>query len=441
VILVADRILTPPVHHRRARQTADAIAERLRDPAAVAAIVPPAVRGRASTWGHASLAAGYAGIAMLFSNRAYRTGSADRATAHRYLAGAAHYLRGERCPSSFGIFYEACGLGLSLALAQQATGGYANALSSLDTEAARGAERYCELVDRSAVGSMARYDVIDGLSGIARYLLLRGRYPALLERVLRSLVGMLAPVEHRGTQVPGIWATNPPSRDRRRHPDLQHSGHLNLGMAHGIAGPLALLAVALAEGAVVDGQRDAIGALVELLDRFRMEDEYGVFWPSVVSLDDWRRGRCDTHRQRVSWCYGAPGISRALQLAGRATGNSEWERTAEASVAAVLALPLDRWHVDHWSVCHGWSGALHLLGYFSGGPLGAQVDEVIDAIACRLLDRLEHDGLPEFVIGHEDFPPGTEPAGFLEGAAGLALALDTYAHGPALPWDIALVLQ
>ncbi|MYT38650.1 hypothetical protein GTY66_21710 [Streptomyces sp. SID8356] len=437
-----DEALRPVRRHRdRALSVADAVADRLRDPAALPSVVPFETPGRAASWEQASLAAGYAGIAMLFSNRAHLSDGADRVAAHRYLAGAAHYLRGGRCTRSFGIFNEVCGLGLSLVLAQQATGGYGKALRSLDAEVASGTERYCDLVGGEPVGPMGRYDVVDGLSGIARYLLLRNEHPEVLERVLRTLVRLVAPVAHQGATVPGLWATNPPNRNERKHPHLQRSGHLNLGLAHGVTGPLALLSIATAHGVVVEGQHEAIRSLVALMDRFQLEDEYGIYWPNFISLDEWKAGRCTPRRARVSWCYGAPGVSRALQLAGRAMGNSAWLRTADASVEAVLALPRDRWSVDHWSLCHGWSGAMHVLGYFADGPLGERVERTVDEMADQLLGGLERTGLPEFWLGEEKFPPGTEPAGFLEGAAGLALVLDSYAHGPALPWDMALLLR
>ncbi|MGW1807070.1 lanthionine synthetase LanC family protein [Streptomyces sp. NPDC002078] len=46
-------------------------------------------------------------------------------------------------------------------------------------------------------------------------------------------------------------------------------GHGNFGLAHGIAGPLALLAMALRHGHAVPGQTQAIIRICDWLDRWR----------------------------------------------------------------------------------------------------------------------------------------------------------------------------
>lgn len=48
-----------------------------------------------------------------------------------------------------------------------------------------------------------------------------------------------------------------------------------------------------------------------------------------------------TSRQRLSWCYGTPGVAQAQQLAGLALGDLERQRLAEsAMVTGLCDLPL-----------------------------------------------------------------------------------------------------
>ncbi|MFE6024496.1 lanthionine synthetase C family protein [Streptomyces niveus] len=427
----------------RAKKVADGIADVLRSPDDVGTARRANDPKGPASWKDCSVGSGYAGISMLYSGRISEEGDAAKIAGHRYLARASAFLEGGRGVGTLGIFYEVCGLGYSLALAQQATGGgYTRALNALDSEVCAGARHFCDLVEAAPLGPMARYDLIDGLTGIGRYLLMRGCGPDILARVLSAIVDMTALVPHEGRLVPGFWSTTPPSRNPDAHRDLQEFGHLNLGLAHGIAGPLALLAICELRGVSVTGQEAAIRSLMGTFEKFRKEDDYGTFWPNTISLEQWDRGSSPASRSRASWCYGAPGVSRAVALAAASAGNAEWLRTAERSVESILRVPLDDWGVSHWSLCHGWAGAMQALRYFTDGPHGDRVVEVIDALADRALSEIEAEGLPALEMGQEGLAPGVSPAGFLEGAAGLALALDDYAGRQSdFPWDAALMLR
>ncbi|MFJ2779508.1 MULTISPECIES: lanthionine synthetase C family protein [unclassified Kitasatospora] len=429
----------PPTYREQALALAEELAGQLRDPASL----PQADHGTGpdERWKVSSLASGHAGIALLFSERSLRD-PAERLTAHRYASLAAASLETQPAPHH-GLLYEVAGLGFALHLASQAGGGYGRALAALDARAGAAASALSRLVDTVPLGPMARYDVLDGLAGLGRYLLLRGLGgSADMEQLLTSLVGMTGPADHHGQRVPRYWSVTPPNWHPATDPALVDHGHLNLGLAHGIAGPLALLAIAHRHGAVVDGQREAVESLVALLDRFQDTDEYGPFWPPTVSLSAFGNAEPGRARGRTAWCYGAPGISRALQIAGQAMGRADWLEQAHASIAPLTRLPLESFGTEHWSLCHGWSGVLHLLGYFTDGPHAAPVRGLRDTIAGRIIEEFEADGPPRLQLGYDGLADGSHPAGFLEGTAGLALALNHYARPEeSLPWDIALLLN
>ncbi|MFI1015847.1 lanthionine synthetase C family protein [Streptomyces sp. NPDC020965] len=430
-------------HRDRAAKLSDALAERLRDPGLLTLAHP--ADDTSVRWKTTSLATGYAGISLLFSERSL-TEPSERLAAHRYLGLAARALKVQPHPYH-GLFYEIAGLGFGLHMARQAGGGYGNALERLDTLARESVRGLCHVMDASPVGPMDRFDVLDGLAGIGRYLLLRGLgETAEMELLLSRLAAMVEPVGHVGRQVPRFWSSTPPNWLPSTSDSLRASGHLNLGLAHGIAGPLALLSIAHLQGATVSGHQEAIESLVDLLTRFERKDQYGPYWPAAVSLETYTGGAWELEpgedRGRVSWCYGTPGVSRALQLAGRALRREDWLRRADASVAAVTRMPLGDFGIHHWSVCHGWVGAMIMLEHFTEGPDGHRVRDLIDTIAGQVIDGFDERGLPPLQIGSEGFSDGHEPAGFLEGAAGLALALNSYSRpGQGLPWNIALVVN
>jgi hypothetical protein len=124
-------------------------------------------------------------------------------------------------------------------------------------------------------------------------------------------------------------------------------------------------------------------------------------------------------------CYGTPGISRAQQLAGIAIGDPARRRLAEQALAACLTDPAQVDSISDASLCHGWAGLLHTVRACAG-------DTTIDFtghLACltdRLVERV-HDDL-------------SAPDGFLEGAAGAALALHAGAGPTAGGWDACLLI-
>ncbi|WP_427166106.1 lanthionine synthetase C family protein [Streptomyces sp. C1-1] len=389
----------------------------------------------------ASLASGFPGLSIVYAARLHQGNKKDRATAHWYLKQAAENLK-LRDRQVMGLHYDACGLGFALSMAQTAGGGYTGALAQLDAEATRSAEALCRHVDSIALGSMARFDVLNGLAGVARYLLMRDPQGQALERVLTCLCEMLMPADHFNCKVPRFWSTTPPNWQPKTRTHASEGGHLNLGLAHGIAGPLAVLSIASLHQVTVPGQDLAITGIVELLERFQGIDEYGVFWPNTITLEEFDSPSMRRSRSRVSWCYGAPGVSRALQLAGQAHGRDDWLHTAHSSVSALCALPMGKWMVDHWSMCHGWAGIMHILRYFTDGRDGDQVGRMIDTIAEKIFDIFAEGLPPRFEVGMMDISPGNHPAGILEGIAGLGLALQSYAEREdSIPWDIAFLMQ
>ena len=61
-------------------------------------------------------------------------------------------------------------------------------------------------------------------------------------------------------------------------------------MAHGIAGPLALMSAAMRRGVIVHGHGDAIAAICAWFDQWQAGQSRQTWWPEVISLDDLRAG-------------------------------------------------------------------------------------------------------------------------------------------------------
>ncbi|MEV0265485.1 lanthionine synthetase LanC family protein [Streptomyces sp. NPDC050617] len=175
----------------------------------------------------------------------------------------------------------------------------------------------------------------------------------------------------------------------------------------------------------------------------------GTGWPNIVSLDAELAAasgdRPDLARVRAGWCYGTAGVARSLQLAALALAEPEWNRQAVAAVAAACDPPGGDRGYDDATLCHGLAGLTTVAALMAREPGGEQLSGHLDELTTALIRAAG----PE----HPFLWPATAPVGpatvhrpgFLDGAAGVALALH-FALNPsapvgALPWDTALLLR
>ncbi|SBW22519.1 hypothetical protein FDG2_2763 [Candidatus Protofrankia californiensis] len=415
-----------------ARALATAIADRLASPSDARDL------GLARGWWPQSLAHGAAGVALLHIERA-RAGLAPWQRAHDWLTTAAHgqISAGEGSH----LHYGAPALAFALHGAADQPGRYVRALDILDPHIAattrRRIERAHTRMGRGDLPALAEFDAIRGLTGIGAYLLRRDRHADLIRAVLSYLVWLTEPVTDGGEVLPGWWTgLGPAGRPSVDFP----GGHANSGVAHGIAGPLTLLATAMRRNVTVAGQADAIGRICAWLDQWRQNGDAGPWWPYWVTRAQLRDGRPSLPGpSRPSWCYGTAGLARAQQLAGLAIGDTARQHMAESALASALTDPGQLAATTDLSLCHGYAGLLHITGR-------AATDAITPALAgClpRLLDAIVPNSAYTDQLAASLLPSPTDDFGLLEGAAGIALALHTAGTGtpPASGWDSCLLIS
>jgi hypothetical protein len=199
-------------------------------------------------------------------------------------------------------------------------------------------------------------------------------------------------------------------------------------MSHGIAAPLALLAIALRHGIVVDGHAGAIRRICAWLDTWQQIHPAGPWWPGFINLDQARTGQVDpTARQRPSWCYGSAGLARAQQLAALAIDDTDRQHAAEAAMLRCLRDPEQLDRLTDSGLCHGTAGLLQSALRMAHEARTPNLAAELPALVDRLLAELHK------------VSAGIE---FLDGLAGIALALHTVGAGIVLDgaWDACLLL-
>ncbi|MEV7970544.1 lanthionine synthetase C family protein, partial [Sphaerisporangium sp. NPDC088356] len=254
-------------------------------------------------WRAQSLATGAAGIALLHIERAHASAGSWR-TAHSWVTAAAGTEIS--AANDTGLHFGAPAISFILhAAGADGAARYGEALTAIDTYVTALTHRRVDLaqarIDRGDAPAFAEYDLLHGLTGIGAHLLQHAPGSDALGRILSYLVGLTKPLRIDGETLPGWWVFHDPYV---RQSDDFPGGHANLGIAHGITGPLALLAQALRRGITADGHLDAISTICAWLDGWRQEAESGPWWPQWITRDELRTGRPDQQGPlRPSWCY------------------------------------------------------------------------------------------------------------------------------------------
>ncbi len=294
--------------------------------------------------------------------------------------------------------------------------------------------------DSSSGGSLdsSRYDIVEGAAGVLIHLLKCPRTPHVAKAVHTTLE-YLVTMAGNGTAGPAAIITLSDDADSRVAADAELSpARWDMGLAHGIPGILVALSKAAIAGVEHPGLGQAIEDVAKWLISQRINKNGREIWPyhTSVNSDDFRSVRC----ARMAWCYGYPGVSRALWMAGVANHDETLKNEGVNWLLEACQHPFDSWGTDSASFCHGTSGVLHILLRFCS-------DTGHEVFAKRALETLEYI-TSQYVardIGSLVSEPqgGSDerPTGLLEGFAGILLVLLSARHSIEPNWDEAFGLS
>lgn len=370
-----------------------------------------------------SLLGGAAGIALLHLERA-RCGHGPWETARAWLSAA---TRDELSTGrNATLFYGVAALGfLTRSVADDARQ-CPPALAELDAKTIELTWSRLTLaherINRGERPVLAEFDLFRGLTGLGTYHLRHHPDRDITHGVLRYLVRLTAPLVGSPAHLPSWWTDVSPNGEVTiEFPD----GHGNIGMSHGIAAPLALLSLALLRGVVVDNHREAITRICSWLDTWQQP---GPWWPGVITGTNVDTGHVAASQQQAPrWCYGTVGLARAQRLAGLALHDSGRVRIAEAAMLGILRSPAQLDRVTDLGLCHGLAGIAQTAWRMAADAHTDDLAATLPSLCQRLLDQLS--------------PLPNNPE-FLDGAAGIALALHTLGTDapPLSGWDSCLLL-
>jgi class I lanthipeptide synthase len=470
-----------------ARAEPDLLAPGLRQRAAeVGLAVCERLRGQELPQLGPGLASGWSGLAVLFEHAdRCRPGEGWAEAARDALGRAARTAAADprRLPPGLaagwaGVAFASAYLGRD----GQRYQGWRRELAPHLKRAARAA--VATVRDRRGGWPFADFDHIAGLAGMVSGL---GRADA--GEALGLVTGALAEGTLRETGRPP-WHTAPDQVPERAFGSRYPGGMVNLGMAHGLAGVVAALAVAAGsevaggeagdvarvagaasgEVAVVAGEVAAVAggevaavaggevAAVAVADRagagpgdvgralgvaagalagaIRSDDGL-VTLPHVLPLGS---GTRRDPAGRTAWCYGPPGAARALGMAGAVLDSPGYARLAAELLVGSLAQPARVAQLETPSFCHGVAGVLQIAARMATETGEPRLAVLVPELCEWLLDRFE----PDSRFGFQALGPRGDRAdvpGLLDGAAGVGLVLLSVANPTEPRWDRAFLLS
>lgn len=292
------------------------------------------------------------------------------------------------------------------------------------------------------------YDTIIGLSGIGRIVLSFYDRPGMRE-VWHHIVTwfqLYCRQKSLGSEIVPGWHISTQNQFLAQEEKKYPNGNFNLGLSHGISGPIALMSISILKGVSSEELRNEVNELTHWLVKWKVEGEEGIYWPGRVSYEEWKQGRLYAENKlfpRDSWCYGAPGIARSIWLAGQALQNEEWSLIALQAYMDMEERIEDNGGMISATLCHGLAGWLHLIQRMYSETGEPKLGLMRDRLVKKVLDFYD----PSSAFGYYDKNLIDEnmldidEAGLLNGASGVAIVLASLLSNESPEWDQILLIR
>lgn len=421
--------LAEPELARRVSNTVEEIARALETPSV--SWWPPYVNGTDILPIQASLSGGYAGIALFFGYLALaREPTRNLQTTIAYLERAQSLA--ESVPMETSLFSGWVGVAW---VRDHLSSLFSSSLfeptdSSLAEACLDGLER--------ARGPL-EFDIVGGLSGLGIWALEVPEDPwrRRLAEVIVDRLDKLA--VSAGTGRSWLIGRELMTRNNRRKIG---NGYFDTGAAHGTAGVIAFLTAAATAGILPERCRALVEDSVSALLGQRYSERAVSLFPTIYVPGEGPADPC-----RLGWCYGEASIALALHRAGQRFRRGSWIAQANEIGRFAASRRGETTGVFDAGLCHG-AGGLYVL--FS--RLYQATGDTCYLVAARhwlkqvLALRRQGEGVAGFRASYDwvNFDGSftkqwNDQPGFLNGAAGVGLAL-LAAMSPVEPgWDRVLV--
>ncbi|NEW08669.1 lanthionine synthetase C family protein [Paenibacillus sp. SYP-B3998] len=402
--------------------------------------------GKYYPWQAASLSSGYPGICVYYSLMDHYFPDEDWASVgHDFLSRSINVIKSNG-DLNISLWSGLAGIGFAAYSLSKNGTCYQGLLKQINDLILNKAEKLLDVTLNNVQNGSVYvhdYDVISGWAGIGRYLLLFKDIPKVKETLLYIIDYFISLSQHRisgENKVPNWYV---PSQNLSLDEKLRFKdGYFNLGLAHGIPGPLAFLSQACIDGFEVKGLKEAIQHFAEWILEWELKDESGgIYLPLILELGEVVSQKVENKAHKEAWCYGTPGLMRAIWLAGKALKNEEWKAKAIESYKSTLLRPQERWDIYSPTFCHGYAGLLHLTSSIYQDSNDDFFKKPILNLTRDIVKMYDENSPFLFHDIHKNSKGNDilNMPGLLDGSVGIGLVLATLIKPNLIPWDICLL--
>lgn len=254
--------------------------------------------------------------------------------------------------------------GICLAICECSNNGeyYGKFKESLDAFLKDLIEVKLELIHSSEETLMFNYDTIQGLSGILNYMLMndlnKKYFLEQIKEILHYFVKLSNKYNYEGIDIPH-WRISAENLFLQEERELFPEGAINLGLSHGIAGPLIVMSKAFNSNIKVPGLREAVLSISELLTA-NLDTKHNN-WPSMIDIRKLSNKNQVFDDSRDAWCYGRPGVAYSLLKASQALKNSQLLYIACETMKSAIDSEIG---LISPTFCHGYIGVSYIYKKF-----------------------------------------------------------------------------
>lgn len=332
---------------------------------------------------------------------------------HKYVMKLAPYLQNHQYNNS--LFGGLSGIAFSMDIASQNGRNYQNILNNIDDAIVNEIENKLDQILQEPLNPL-NYDTISGLAGIGRYLLNRIDVSGTNVRTLKRILTYFKEIQYSQNS----WVVPQESQFLESDKNYFTQGNINLGLAHGLLGPMSLFALCMIKGITIENHQHILKDMYKFIMDKKFCSNYR--WLQRYDLISERN---HFNFIRNGWCYGNTGVMTTMFLIGQALQDEEIIQMSKKVMLQVINDKEE--NLISPTICHGLSSQILMLTIMN---LHFELDEVSDYITeltNKLISHYKEDHLVNFIDINEnkqgEFKSGK--VGLLEGEIGVYLSLIT----------------
>ncbi|WP_272953910.1 lanthionine synthetase C family protein [Gracilibacillus saliphilus] len=387
-----------------------------------------------------TLSHGYPSLCILFSNLGV-TDKEDSWIEHsnRYVQQIVNLIS-KRGIYGASLFSGTAGIAFSIRIASM--GHYYSKLQkSLDTFLCNQVDEILTNLSRKTSYEMFDYDVIEGLAGIANYFFMVENDPTsekYLKKILTYFVSLSGYKELFGSRVPN-WHIQNEFLFSDSEKETYKDGVLNVGLSHGIPGPLIILSKAYKRGILVEGHFEAIKRIAH--DLLKLKNHHDNNWGGMIGVEHYINQERPFHLPtRSAWCYGTPGTAFSLLTAAEALNDSELSDIAKQAMKDLIG---NEQKIFSPSFCHGYAGISYLYKRFYEKTNVKEFHEESKRLKEKTIDFFNQAnpfGFYDIEVKDNSILK-LNSIGLLQGVTGILLTLLSFEECSPSIWNAAFLLD